>query len=61
MPVPGDRGTALTDLRPVGKVRFGTRTVVAETDGEYYDKGTTVIVLRADGVKVVVAAPEEEL
>ena len=53
-------GVAVTDLRPVGKVRIGDSIVVAETDGEYYDRGTHVIVLRTDGVKVVVAAKEEK-
>jgi membrane-bound serine protease (ClpP class) len=55
----GMEGTAVTDLRPVGKIRIGVNTVVAETDGEYYDKGTQVVVLRSDGVKVVVAAKED--
>ncbi|MCK5249744.1 MAG: nodulation protein NfeD, partial [Spirochaetaceae bacterium] len=55
----GAVGLALTDLRPVGKIRLENRTVVAETDGEYYDKGTQVVVLRTDGVKVVVSAKEE--
>ncbi len=55
----GAVGVALTDLRPVGKIRLEARTVVAETDGEYYDKGTQVVVLRTDGVKVVVSAKEE--
>jgi len=56
---PGSIGTAITDLRPVGKVKIENRTVVAETDGEYYDKGTQVVVLRINGVKVVVSAREE--
>jgi len=55
----GSEGIAVTDLRPVGKVRFGNLTMAAETDGEYYEKGSHVIVLRTDGVKVVVAAKEE--
>ncbi|MDT8299331.1 MAG: NfeD family protein, partial [Spirochaetaceae bacterium] len=55
----GMEGTAITDLRPVGKIRIGVNTVVAETDGEYYDKDTQVVVLRTDGVKVVVAAKED--
>lgn len=55
----GMEGTAMTDLRPVGKIRIGVNVVVAETDGEYYDKGTQVVVLRSDGVKVVVAAKED--
>ena len=54
----GARGTAVTDLRPVGKVKIEGRVVVAETDGEYYDKGTRVVVQRGDGVRVVVAAEE---
>jgi membrane-bound serine protease (ClpP class) len=53
--MPGSRGTALTDLRPVGKVRFGDQTVVAETDGEYCGKGAAVAVLRIDGIRIVVA------
>ena len=55
----GAVGTALTDLRPVGKVKMEGRVVVAETDGEYYDKGIRVVVQRTDGVKVVVSAEEE--
>lgn len=54
----GAEGTAVTDLRPVGKVKFNGRVVVAETDGEYYDKGTRVVVQFSDGVKVVVTAEE---
>lgn len=54
----GARGTAVTDLRPVGKVKIEGRVVVAETDGEYYDKGTRVVVQRGDGVRVVVTAEE---
>ena len=55
----GDRGLALTDLRPVGKVRFGNISAVAETDGEYCEKGSQVVVLRMDGVKIVVAEEEK--
>jgi len=55
----GDRGRTLTSLRPVGKVRFGNQTFVVETEGEYCDKGIEVVVLRFDGVKIVVAASEE--
>jgi len=55
----GAVGVAVTDLRPVGKVRFETGVIVAETDGEYCEKNTQVIVQRTDGVKAVVAAKEE--
>ena len=54
----GSIGITVTDLRPVGKIRIQNRIFVAETGGEYYDKGTDVIVLRIDGVKVVVSAKE---
>ncbi|PIE05148.1 MAG: hypothetical protein CSA76_00540 [Spirochaetales bacterium] len=53
---PGDTGIAVTDLRPVGKVKINGRTLVAETEGEYYDKGTAVLVQMADGVKIIVVA-----
>ncbi len=52
------KGIAITDLRPVGKVRIGNRVIVAETDGEYCVKGTRVTVVHTDGIRVVVV-PEE--
>jgi len=55
----GDIGVATTDLRPVGKVRFESKVIVAETDGEYCKKNTRVVVQRIDGVKAVVAAEED--
>ena len=55
----GSTGIAITDLRPVGKVRIKGKTVVAETDGEYIEKGTEITVQRIDGVKTVVSAREE--
>jgi len=55
----GAIGVAITDLRPVGKVRFENGVFVAETDGEYCEKNTQVIVQRIDGVKAVVTAKEE--
>ena len=36
-----------------------SKTVVVETEGEYYDKGTTVTVLQVDGMRIVVAAKEK--
>jgi membrane-bound serine protease (ClpP class) len=55
----GSTGRAVTDLRPVGKIRIGNRTVVAETDGEYLNRGTELVVQRIDGVKIVVSGREE--
>ncbi|OQX28947.1 MAG: hypothetical protein B0D92_06300 [Spirochaeta sp. LUC14_002_19_P3] len=54
--VPGMKGIAVTDLRPVGKISVAGRVIVAETNGEYYDKGTSVTVLQIDGIKIMVSA-----
>ena len=56
----GAIGVAVTDLRPVGKVRFESEVIVAETSGEYCEKNTRVIVRSIDGVKAVVAAKEDK-
>jgi len=55
----GAVGVAVTDLRPVGKVRFESKVIVAETDGEYYEKNARVVVQRIDGVKAVVVAMDD--
>jgi len=55
----GAIGVTVTDLRPVGKVRFEFGVYVAETEGEYCEKNTRVVVRRIDGVKAVVAALED--
>ncbi|VDA99709.1 hypothetical protein S1OALGB6SA_782 [Olavius algarvensis spirochete endosymbiont] len=56
----GAIGVAVTDLRPVGKVRFESGVIVVETSGEYCEKNTRVIVQSIDGVKAVVSAVEEK-
>ncbi len=56
---PGMRGFAITDLHPVGKIRVENHVIVAETAGEYCEKGSHIVVLKADGIKVVVTAEEE--
>ena len=55
---PGSIGVAVTDLRPVGKIKINKDIFVAETDGEYYSKGTNIIVQRYDGFKIIVSAEE---
>ena len=56
---PGMRGFAITDLHPVGKIRIENRVIVAETAGEYCEKGSHIVVLSADGIRVVVTAEGE--
>jgi len=45
----GKTGTAMTDLRPGGKVQIGDDVYDAVTRGEYIEKGKTVTVLEARG------------
>lgn len=55
---PGDRGVALSDLRPAGIARFDGHRVDVVTEGDFVDVGSTVEVLRAEGNRVVVRAVE---
>ncbi|MDC7225093.1 MAG: NfeD family protein [Spirochaetales bacterium] len=50
----GERGVALTDLRPVGKADFYGEVLIVQTDGEYIEKGTEIIVTRKEGLRLVV-------
>lgn len=51
---PGDVGEALSTLRPVGTVLFGTERVEVLSEGEFLKKGQAVEVVRVEGQKVVV-------
>ncbi len=51
---PGDRGVAVTSLRPSGKATFGSRRVSVVTTGRLVDPGGQVEVTRVEGTKVVV-------
>ena len=51
---PGMHTRALTDLRPVGKAMFGGREYIVRTEGEYIDRDETIVVLRKEGLSVVV-------
>ena len=52
----GQRGEALTMLRPAGKVRVGERNLSARTQGGFASAGATVTVIGWDGVSVIVEA-----
>ena len=52
----GRRGRALSDLRPAGVARFGDERVDVVSDGDYVAAGSTIDVLRVEGVRVVVRA-----
>ena len=51
----GEIGTAETDLRPAGRVRFPEGPVDVVADGEWVERGTRVRVVLARGNRVVVA------
>ncbi len=51
---PGMMSSASTDLRPVGKAMFEGKEYIVRTEGEYIEKGETIVVLRREGVNVVV-------
>jgi membrane-bound serine protease (ClpP class) len=50
----GDCGTALTLLRPSGKVKIGSRIVDAITEGEFLEKNVEVIVAAIKGNRIIV-------
>jgi membrane-bound serine protease (ClpP class) len=51
---PGDTGTTVSPLHPVGDVRFNGDIVNAVSDGEMIEKGKTVRVVRCEGNRIVV-------
>lgn len=54
LPSPGDVGTVLTTLRPVGTAAFGQARVEVLSEGEFLPPGTEVTVERVEGPKVIV-------
>jgi membrane-bound serine protease (ClpP class) len=51
----GQRGVALTDLRPAGAVEIGGRRIDVVTDGQFVEVGAEVVVASVEGSRVVVA------
>jgi len=52
----GAKGRALTTLRPSGKAQFGDCVVDVVTEGDFIPAETSVAVVSADGMRVVVKA-----
>jgi membrane-bound serine protease (ClpP class) len=52
----GKRGVAHTVLRPAGIATFDGRRIHVVADGEFIDRGSTVVVTAVDGSRVVVKA-----
>jgi len=55
---PGDFGTAVTFLRPSGKIRIRGKKVDAITQGEFLEKGTPVTITEIHGNRVIVQKKE---
>ncbi|MDH3199833.1 MAG: hypothetical protein OEM15_02965 [Myxococcales bacterium] len=54
----GRRGTTVTPLRPIGRVRFGHDEVDVMTEGEYVESNREVEVMTVEGPRVVVRTPD---
>lgn len=54
MVVKGDLGVAESDLRPSGKTLIGDQLVDVLTEGDYVERGSSVIVIRVEGNIVTV-------
>lgn len=53
---PGTEGTSLSILRPSGKARFLDQIIDVVTQGEFIPSNTAIMVVRSDGMRVVVKA-----
>ena len=50
----GEKGIALTPLRPAGKVKIGPKTYDVVTGGDFLDKGTPVVITAVSGNRLIV-------
>ncbi len=57
---PGDKGVAVTFLRPSGKVEIRGELFDAVTQGEFIEKGTRIRVARIEGNRMIVLAEEDK-
>ncbi|MCG8636193.1 MAG: serine protease, partial [Desulfobacterales bacterium] len=56
---PGETGTALTQLRPSGKIRIGTGKIDALTQGDFIEAGTAIRVTAVEQNHVIVERIKE--
>lgn len=50
----GKKGTAVTDLKPAGRVIIEEQWHQAVSEGSYVRKGETIVVLRGEGARLIV-------
>ncbi len=58
-PFPGSRGIARTILRPVGRAEISGEVYPVQTEGEWIDAGSTVVVVETGGNRIVVRNEKE--
>jgi membrane-bound ClpP family serine protease len=51
---PGQEGSALSALRPVGKAELGGKTFEVKTNGEYIETGTRIRIIRITSNQIIV-------
>jgi membrane-bound serine protease (ClpP class) len=52
----GERGVAVTDLRPAGTARIGDQLYDVTTESEYVTSGSAVRVVKVRGNRIVVTS-----
>jgi membrane-bound serine protease (ClpP class) len=50
----GDRGLAMTLLRPAGKMKMGDKVLDVITEGDFFEKGTSIVVVAIRGNVIIV-------
>ena len=53
-PEAGKKGSTYTALRPFGKITIDGTLYEATTEGKFIEKGTSIIVMKIEGNKVIV-------
>ncbi|MEW6077639.1 MAG: NfeD family protein [Thermodesulfobacteriota bacterium] len=56
----GDRGVAVTPLRPSGKMKTGTGVYDVVTQGDFLDRGTPVVITAVSGNRLIVTKEARE-
>jgi membrane-bound serine protease (ClpP class) len=56
----GDEGTAMTFLRPSGKMKIGNNVFDVITEGEFLEKGTAIVIADIKGNRVIVSKKDIE-
>jgi membrane-bound serine protease (ClpP class) len=56
----GDEGTAMTFLRPSGKMKIGNNVFDVITESEFLEKGTAIVIADIKGNRVIVSKKDIE-